>query len=203
MNHELLLSDLVGLKSYSGHEAGVRDFAKEWFKKRSIEMVNEGVISEFTDRTPPGFDLAVYAVQGYALIDPILTDNYKLNLGNRSFTVLNTPGHTPGGICLFEEKTGLLFTSDLLYQGPLYCYAEESSAQDYYSSLKRIQGVEKDVAVIHPGHNYNHASLRLIDFAIECFDRALNNQPPDSLNSGYQEYRHPSMPRLAVRIKHP
>ncbi len=164
-------------------------------------MVTEGVISEFTDKLPPAFDPGAYAVSGYASINPVLTDSYILNLGNRIFHCLNTPGHTPGGICLLEEKTGLLFTSDLLYQGPLYCYAEESSLQDYYASLKRVQAVKKNIAVILPGHNYNHASPHLIDFAIECFDRALDNSLPDSSNLVYQEYRHPFMPRLGVRIK--
>lgn len=108
----------------------------EWESQNILEgwnhkyMLDEGVLGGFTDKIPSGFDPNTYAILGYASVSPILTDKFRLDLGNRSFSVISTPGHTPGSVCLFEEKTGLLFTSDLLYQGPLYCFAKESSLQD-------------------------------------------------------------------------
>lgn len=180
--------------------------ANEWERQNILNgwdhgyMTKEGVLAGFTDKLPSGFDREAYAIPSYAPIDPVLTDNFRLDLGNRVFTVLSTPGHTPGSICLFEERTGLFFTSDLLYQGPLYCFAKESSLPDYYASLKRVLGIKRNIVTIHPGHNYSHASPRLVECALECFERALDHQPPDSSNLEYREYRHPSMPRLAIRI---
>lgn len=37
MNHEQLLSNLVGIKSYSGQETEIKNYIQEWFKGRSIE----------------------------------------------------------------------------------------------------------------------------------------------------------------------
>lgn len=39
----------------------------------------------------------------------------KLCVGSLSFEVMHTPGHTVGGICLYERNAGVLFTGDTLF----------------------------------------------------------------------------------------
>ncbi len=60
-------------------------------------------------------DEHVPAVRGKSL-DMHLGDEHTLNVGDLAFTVLHTPGHTPGSICLYEATAGVLFTGDLLLQ---------------------------------------------------------------------------------------
>ena len=36
-----------------------------------------------------------------------------------SFEVIHTPGHSPGGIALWEAATGVLFSGDIVYDGEL------------------------------------------------------------------------------------
>ena len=45
--------------------------------------------------------------------DRLLHDGDIIELGDLNFTVLHTPGHTPGGICLFGE--GVVFSGDTLF----------------------------------------------------------------------------------------
>ena len=35
------------------------------------------------------------------------------------FTVIDTPGHTPGGISFYEAKEGIVFTGDSLFHGSI------------------------------------------------------------------------------------
>ena len=49
--------------------------------------------------------------------DRKLRDGDSLAVGALSFEVLHTPGHTPGGICLYGE--GRLFTGDTLFRGSI------------------------------------------------------------------------------------
>lgn len=47
--------------------------------------------------------------------DRRLTEGDTVSVGAHTFTVLHTPGHTPGGLCLHSAADGLLFTGDTLF----------------------------------------------------------------------------------------
>ena len=49
----------------------------------------------------------------------LLEDGDVVDLGDRVLEVIHTPGHSPGGIALFERATGILFSGDIVYDGPL------------------------------------------------------------------------------------
>ena len=46
-----------------------------------------------------------------------LADGEVLALGISSLTVMPTPGHSPGSVCLYGEQEAMLFTGDLLFAG--------------------------------------------------------------------------------------
>lgn len=47
--------------------------------------------------------------------DRLLREGDLLDLGQTAFRIIHTPGHTPGGICLYGA--GILFTGDTLFPG--------------------------------------------------------------------------------------
>ena len=47
--------------------------------------------------------------------DSFLKDGEILSLGNMSCKVIHTPGHTPGGVCLYFEKEKKLLSGDTLF----------------------------------------------------------------------------------------
>lgn len=40
-----------------------------------------------------------------------------LRVGDTTFSVLHTPGHTPGGCCLYDADSGTVFSGDTLFRG--------------------------------------------------------------------------------------
>lgn len=46
--------------------------------------------------------------------DVYLADGMALQVGNLTLTVIYTPGHTPGSICIYEPDSHTLFTGDTL-----------------------------------------------------------------------------------------
>ena len=89
---------------------------------------------------------------GYPKADIRLSDEKTLQLGEITFDVIQTPGHTPGGICLHAE--GNLFTGDTLFVG-------DSGRTDLPggdrptlgASIRRLMELPDDT-VVWPGHDY-------------------------------------------------
>lgn len=49
--------------------------------------------------------------------DSRVDDEDLIHVGNIEFKVIATPGHTKGGLCLYSEKEGLIFTGDTMFSG--------------------------------------------------------------------------------------
>ncbi|HQL42440.1 MAG: MBL fold metallo-hydrolase [Spirochaetes bacterium] len=72
--------------------------------------------------------------------------------GNEKLTVLHTPGHTPGGICLYSP--GNIFTGDTLFtEGMGRTDLPGGSYQQIMESIYRILSLPDDT-VVWPGHHY-------------------------------------------------
>ncbi|MEM9059841.1 MAG: MBL fold metallo-hydrolase [Pseudomonadota bacterium] len=95
------------------------------------------------------YQSATYAVKA-APATRILDDGDIVDLGDRRFEVVHTPGHSPGGIALWEEATGILFSGDIVYDGPLIEGETEAEMADYIRSMERL--LELPVRVVHGGH---------------------------------------------------
>jgi len=80
----------------------------------------------------------------------IVDDGDVIDLGNRQFEVFHTPGHSPGGIALWEAASGVLFSGDIVYDGELIEDTYHSNATDYIASMERL--LELPVNVVHGGH---------------------------------------------------
>ncbi len=67
-------------------------------------------------------------------------------------TVLHTPGHTPGSICLFSEREGVLISGDTVFSDG--CFGRYDfpggSRMELSRSLDRLSLLE--VAGLYPGH---------------------------------------------------
>ena len=82
------------------------------------------------------------------------TDEYptegKLQVAGMDFTILHTPGHTPGSVCILTED--LMFSGDTLFAGSMgRCDFPGSSIFDMRKSLRRLCLLTKDYNVL-PGH---------------------------------------------------
>ena len=117
---------------------------------RAGTLVEPYVSDEIFTRLPPEpYRSAAYAVPA-APASRIVADGDVIDLGNRHFEVIHTPGHSPGGIALWEADTGILFSGDIVYDGPLIEDAYHSDPRDYLASMKRLHDLP--VRIVHGGH---------------------------------------------------
>ncbi|MDZ7698845.1 MAG: MBL fold metallo-hydrolase [Deltaproteobacteria bacterium] len=84
-----------------------------------------------------------------------VTDGECIPIGQTGLTVIHTPGHTPGSICLFGE--GNLFTGDTLFVGAVgRTDLKGGSLEVLLDSLKNLLRLPVDTTV-WPGHDYGDA----------------------------------------------
>lgn len=109
------------------------------------------------DRLPEGWDQAAYRIRP-ARPERELEEGDVVDLGDRSFEVVHTPGHSPGGIGLYEKRTGIFLSGDIIYDGPLIDDAYHSEIADYVATLERLRGLA--VSVVHGGHFPSFGAVR-------------------------------------------
>ncbi|MBW2734270.1 MAG: MBL fold metallo-hydrolase [Deltaproteobacteria bacterium] len=84
----------------------------------------------------------------------IMLDNEEvLNIdgGRRTLRVLHTPGHALGHLCLFEERTGVLLSGDMvLGRGTTLIDPDQGHMGDYLRSLRRLAALHPKIVL--PGH---------------------------------------------------
>jgi glyoxylase-like metal-dependent hydrolase (beta-lactamase superfamily II) len=75
-----------------------------------------------------------------------------VEFGKSQLQILHTPGHTPGGIVLFNTKENIIFTGDTIFKkGVGRTDLSYSSATLMKKSLKRIKSKFKGFEA-YPGH---------------------------------------------------
>jgi hydroxyacylglutathione hydrolase len=109
-----------------------------------------------------GANIIIHTLEAAAVpqADILLSGDQELKVGEITFKVFHTPGHTPGGICLYAE--GNLFTGDTLFVG-------DSGRTDLTgghrptlaASIRRLMTLPDDT-LVWPGHDYGPTSSSTI-----------------------------------------
>lgn len=83
--------------------------------------------------------------------DRVLFDGDKFNVGRINFTVIHTPGHTKGGICLYAP--GHLFSGDTLFFETVgRTDFPRSSFMEIKRSILEKLYILPDDTIVYPGH---------------------------------------------------
>ncbi len=113
---------------------------------------------------------AGYTTAGYAVMPApateVFEDGDEIELGGRRLRVLHLPGWSAGSMGVWEEETGLLFTSDMLYDDDQFAakpddeppYADPGG---FAESLARLRGLA--VSTVHGGHFESFGRERMIE----------------------------------------
>jgi hydroxyacylglutathione hydrolase len=93
----------------------------------------------------------MFGVPGMAIDVADLKEGTSLSTGAHHLKVLHTPGHTPGSISLFEERSGALISGDTVFADGVGRWDLPSGDPD---ALKRSIHMLSDLDVrdIYPGH---------------------------------------------------
>lgn len=169
------------------HMGSAHEFAECWAHAlEPTEARGQGTLSgarlleilgaENVDFDPPG-EMMIRALPhakydpGSYVLHPVtptrrLLDGDRIDLGDRTLTVLHLPGHTPGSIALLDATNRILFTGDVIYD-PLDILDNlvGSCTADYKTSMRRL--LTFDVDRVHAGHGETFDGSRLHELVHE------------------------------------
>ncbi|MFN4130120.1 MAG: MBL fold metallo-hydrolase [Paracoccaceae bacterium] len=106
-----------------------------------------------------GYDPESYRLYG-APPTGLLHEGDTVDLGNHLYEVWHLPGHSPGGIGLFERSTGILFAADAIYDGPLIYDGPGMSVASYRETFVKLRNLP--VTTIHGGHDPSFDRKRML-----------------------------------------
>ncbi|MEM7742687.1 MAG: MBL fold metallo-hydrolase [Pseudomonadota bacterium] len=104
-----------------------------------------------------GYDPDTWSIAP-ATITHELADDEVIDLGDRQFTVLHMPGHSPGCIVLWEAASGILIGGDVIYDGLLIDTLPESDPAAYRVSMERLATLKP--TIVHGGHRESFGELK-------------------------------------------
>ncbi len=140
--------------------AGKGDALLESIRAAGYEVPPE-LFTALPDNT---YDAGAYRVLP-APATRIVQESDVVDIGDRHFEILHLPGHSPGSIGLWEAKTGILFSGDAIYDGPLLDELPGSDISTYVSTTKRLR--ELPVRIVHAGHDPSFGRARLRELCDE------------------------------------
>lgn len=86
-------------------------------------------------------------------VEHFLHDGDTIRFGNHQLQVIETPGHTPGGICLYCRQENILFSGDSLFRQSIgRTDFPGGNALSLISSLKERVMTLPDSTKVYPGH---------------------------------------------------
>jgi glyoxylase-like metal-dependent hydrolase (beta-lactamase superfamily II) len=109
-----------------------------------------------------GYDPSFFSIKPVPQVRGI-EEGEMIDLGNRVFEFLHLPGHSPGGLGLWEVSTKTLFSGDAIYDGPLIDNLHHSNIGSYKKTMRRLIDIAPQT--VHAGHDASFGLARLRDIA--------------------------------------
>ena len=108
---------------------------------------------------PSDFNVDEYQLF-YGEPQQVLHDGDSIDLGNRSITVVHTPGHSPGHCCFYERQKKYLYSGDLIYSGCLDAFYPTTDPALFFQSVRKIRAL--DINRLLPAHHQLNIPVSII-----------------------------------------
>ncbi len=143
------VTHLINTHAHSDHTAGNGAIKAATGAQILIHELDAKRLEKFLNKT---FS-RMLGGKGSPKPDVLLKDNDIINVGEIHLSVLHTPGHTPGGICL--HAAGHIFTGDTLFVGAVgRTDLPGGSLKQLLTSIReKIYTLPADT-IVWPGHDY-------------------------------------------------
>ncbi len=151
---------VINSHAHWDHIGGNAGFDEIWIHEAEAEGIVSGVSNDvlrpwfsperLRGPLPPGISAERI---GYPPTPPTgtLTGGEEIDLGERGLEVIHAPGHSPGGIALWDEGNRILFSTDVAYPCTLYVYSRDDLAT-YLRTFDRLVALDPRPLAVYGSH---------------------------------------------------
>ena len=146
--NDLTIKYIVNTHSHIDHSMGNREMVRRTGAKVVIHKADAPGLLD-----TPADILSMFGAEDPPPADILVSDGDLIQVGSVALKVIHTPGHTPGGMCLYLD--GMVFTGDTLFVGSVgrTDFPGGSYAELERSIRTKLYTLPGDT-VVFPGHNY-------------------------------------------------
>ena len=143
------VTHIINTHGHSDHTAGNQAIKAATGAKLLIHELDANKLGKVVHKT---FS-RMLGGKGSPRPDIMLQDNDLIQIGESGLTVLHTPGHTPGGICIYSGNH--IFTGDTLFVGAVgRTDLPGGSLKQLLASIQKKIYTLPGETIVWPGHDY-------------------------------------------------
>ena len=148
--NELKPKHLLATHGHLDHNFGNDTIYNEFKLQLEISSRDENLVNSLAAQAKKFYDMTLEIE--YPPIGHFFEENEMVEFGTHKLKVLETPGHSKGCVCFWEESEGLLFSGDTLFRSSI-----GRTDLGGGSMMQRIQSLRflaqlPDQTVVLPGH---------------------------------------------------
>lgn len=151
-NNDLKPVHLLATHGHLDHNFGNDTIFKEFGLKPEIAQADEAWITNYKEQAMKLYGMTLDMEMPE--VGHFLSDKEKIQFGNHTLEVMETPGHSPGSVVFYCEEENVLFTGDTLFQMTIGRTDLEGGSMMQIIQSLRIIAQLPDNTKVYPGHGY-------------------------------------------------
>ena len=144
------ISQIILTHEHYDHTGGVKQFFEATNKKALVIAHKKAAIK--IERGESIFARLIGGNMPKMPVNQKLSGGETIQIGNKEFSVISTPGHTPGCICLYNAETKTLFSGDTIFANGSFGRTDlpGGNSKQLKQSIKHLSTL--DISRLYPGH---------------------------------------------------
>lgn len=151
-NNDLKPVHLLATHGHLDHNFGNDTIYKEFGLKPEMAKADENMIRNFKQQAMKLYGMTLEMEMPE--IGHFLSDKEKIDFGNHTFEVIETPGHSRGSVVFYCKEENVLFTGDTLFQMTIGRTDLDGGSMMQIIQSLRIIAQLPDNTKVYPGHGY-------------------------------------------------